>query len=71
MENYTTLICAIIIGVILLCFAIVRFAMWLQWFRKELRYVNKEIARTVGKEQQHWRKRKKRLIWSIIPFIGY
>ena len=71
MENYTTLICAIIIGAILLGLAIVRFAMWFLWFRKELRYVNKEIARTLGKEQQHWRKRKKRLLLSLIPFVGY
>ena len=71
MENYTTLICAAIVGAILLCLAIVRFAMWFQWFQKELRYVNKEIARTLGKEQQHWRKRKKRLLLSLIPFVGY
>ena len=65
------MICAAVIIAVIFGMAILRFVMWVQWFRKELRYINKEIARTAGEEQQHWRKRKKRLIRSIIPFLGY
>lgn len=50
---------------------IVRFSFWLQWFLRELRYVKKEIARTTGHEQENWKRRKKRLWLSIIPFVGY
>ena len=71
MDNQTLIICGAVVGALLLCMAILRLTMWVQWFRKELRYVNKEIARTAGEEQKRWQKRKKRLIRSIIPFIGY
>ena len=71
MDNQMLIICAAVIVAVIFGMAILRFVMWVQWFRKELRYINKEIARTAGEEQQHWRKRKKRLIRSIIPFLGY
>ena len=61
----------IAIGVLVFAMLGVRFAMWFQWFHRELRYVNKEIERTEGKEREHWKRRKKRLIRSIIPFVGY
>ena len=64
-------ILAAVIAVILLILIIVRLAMWLQAFMMELRYVNKEIARTTGAEQKHWIKRKKRLFLSLIPFVRY
>ena len=62
---------AIIIGVLLLVLAVARLAIFLQWFRRELRYVEKEIARTTGDEKKHWQKRKKRLWRSLIPFVRY
>ena len=71
MDNQMLIICAAVIVAVIFGMAILRLVMWVQWFRKELRYINKEIARTAGEEQQHWRKRKKRLIRSIIPFLGY
>ena len=71
MENYTSIIILIILAVLLLMLAAVRFAIFLQWFRRELRYVNKEIARTHGDEKKHWEKRKKRLLRSLIPFVRY
>lgn len=42
----------------------------IEFFRK-LRYINDEINRTVGREQKHWRKKKKRLLLSLIPFLKY
>ena len=70
MDTGIYIIAAVMIA-LLLILAIVRFAMWLQSFLMELRYVNKEIARTTGAEQQHWIKRKKRLLLSLIPFVRY
>ena len=71
MENYTSIIVLIVLAIILLILAAVRLAMYLQWFRRELRYVNKEIARTHGDEKKRWERRKKRLIRSLIPFVRY
>lgn len=58
-------------AVLILVFILAVFIPWLQDFRRELRYLNSEISRTEGREQQHWIKRKKRLIRSILPFCRY
>ena len=60
-----------VIAAVLLVLVIVRFAMWLQSFLMELRYLDKEIERTAVEEKQHWIKRKKRLLLSWIPFVRY
>lgn len=62
---------AAIILLILAALAVVRFAIMFQAFRRELTYLNNEIARTEGRERQHYIKRKKRLFLSLIPFVGY
>lgn len=63
----------IVIGAILLAVAIGfgLFMPWLRDFRRELKFINMEIDRTTGREQQHWIKRKKRLKMSILPFYHY
>jgi len=60
-----------IIGTIVLIAIIISFAEWFTFFKKELRHLNLEIARTDGSEKEHWKKRKKRLLLSIIPFFRY
>ena len=62
---------ALIIVLILLFLACVRIAIIFQAFMRELRYLNQEIARTIGREQQHYIRRKKRLFLSLIPFVRY
>ena len=47
------------------------FLPWLRDFRRELRYINKEIGRTDGREREHWKKKKKRLWLSLLPFYHY
>ena len=37
-------------------------------FRRELRHINLEIARTVGHERKYWRQEKRRLLLSLLPF---
>lgn len=71
MGNSIYIAIAIVIGVLLLVLAVARLAIFLQWFRRDLRYVEKEIARTTGDEKKHWQKRKKRLWRSLIPFVRY
>ena len=68
-SGYITI--AIVIGVLILMLAVARLAVFLQWFTRELRYVEKEIARTTGDEKKHWEKRKKRRWRSLIPFLRY
>ena len=57
------------LGIVLAIFATINLAAWIQDFRKELRYLNAEIARTTGEEREQWKRRKKRLWLSLIPFV--
>ena len=50
---------------------VIRYAIISQAFLRELRYLNQEIARTEGRERQHYIRRKKRLLLSLIPFVRY
>lgn len=43
-------------------------SMNLREFRRELRHINLEIARTVGRERKYWRREKRRLWLSLLPF---
>lgn len=40
-------------------------------FARELDYIKEEIKRTEGAEQQRWKKRKRRLWRSLLPFVKY
>ena len=40
----------------------------IQAFKADLKYINMEINRTDGREQAHWKRRKKELWLSLIPF---
>lgn len=71
MGDYVIYIIVAALAAFLLLMIIVRFAMWLQAFLMELRYLNKEIERTAGAERQRWIRRKKRLLLSLIPFVRY
>ena len=59
---------AVVIGgglLLLMCIGFVERAMD---FRQELQYLEMEIARTEGAEQAYW-KRQKRALWlSLLPF---
>ena len=37
-------------------------------FRHELDYLNCEIGRTEGAEREHWKREKRRLWLSLLPF---
>ena len=59
----------ILLAVVLLLLTI--FIPWLFDFRRELRYLNSEIGRTEGREQQYWIEKKKQLWRSVLPFCRY
>ncbi|MBR2319234.1 MAG: hypothetical protein IKA50_00430 [Clostridia bacterium] len=46
---------------------------YLDWFRQEMKYINTEIERNQDhpREQARWKRRKKRLLMSLIPGIKY
>lgn len=37
-------------------------------FTNELNYINREIGRTTGEEQRYWKREKRRLWLSLLPF---
>lgn len=39
-------------------------------FSREMDYLNREIRRTEGVEREHWKREKKRLWLSILPFFS-
>ena len=44
---------------------------WLRDFCHEMRYIETEIGRTEGREQEHWKKKKRRRWLSLLPFFRY
>lgn len=47
------------------------FIKWLINFRRELKLLKSEIGRTFGREQKYWIKKRRRLWFSILPFVRY
>lgn len=47
---------------------ILRLALSLEKLIRELKYVNLEIKRTRGSERDYWKKKKRRMWLSLIPF---
>ena len=60
-----------IVVLLLLLVAVVRFAMFLDDFFRELRYINIEIGSTRGEEKKYWQAKKRKLWRSFIPFVKY
>lgn len=73
MNGYNVLlyICAGIFALFILISLIYGFCTYYNDFSAELRYLNCEINRTVGEERRFWRRRRKRLLLSLIPFVKY
>lgn len=62
--NYLIAISIIAIAVLL----IFRLVLRLWNLKRDIKYVNMEIRRTRGSERKHWKKEKRRLWLSLIPF---
>lgn len=62
---------AIIIVVVIFFFVILflaGLAIKINEFSHELDYINREIGRTTGGEQRYWKREKRRLWLSLLPF---
>ena len=44
-------------------------ALKISTFKRELGYINREIRRTTGSEQAHWKRQKRRLWKSLLLFV--
>ena len=71
MEDKELWILIALFGIVIGIGLLVAFASWLNDFSHELRYLNSEIGRTDGSEQRYWKRQKRRLWLSIIPFVRY
>ncbi len=59
-------------GMVLLLVLAVGSAASLMQFRRELRYLNDEIARSHHRdERKYWKRQRRRLWLSLIPFVPY
>ncbi len=57
--------------VIIVILSIGGIGMFINDFSRELHMLNMEISRTSGEERRYWKRRRRRLWLSIIPFIKY
>lgn len=68
-TDINTLVWAIVIIVaVVLAIYLVRFFIV---FSRELNYIEEEILRTTGEEREYWKKTRRRLWLSLLPFIKY
>lgn len=65
-------ITATLLVVLIACFGIamlVVIASKMNEFSQKLQEINMEIARTQGRERQLWKRKKRRLWLSLLPFV--
>lgn len=60
-----------IIGMVALACLFVGLSQFIPEFSTELKYLNIEIKRTDGEEQKYWKRRRRKLWLSLIPFVKY
>lgn len=61
-----------LIGVIIFFFAIafiVNLALFVNEFVPKLKHINSEIKRSRGKEKRFWKRKRRRLWLSLLPFF--
>lgn len=69
-ERELYILIAAVLIVVMIIF-IIRFVLLIGDFQSELKYINGEIRRTSGRERKHWKKKKRRLWLSLLPFVKY
>ncbi|MBE6750538.1 MAG: hypothetical protein E7560_05185 [Ruminococcaceae bacterium] len=73
-ENETEVVLYLTIGITVIFFLfliLIWIAIFLNIFARELKYLNTEIKRTSGNERKYWKRRKRRLWLSLLPFVKY
>ncbi len=71
MKDKEFIILLILFAALIVMCIVIKLAIWMNSFQRELRYLNNEIRRTEGEERLMWISRKRRLWLSIIPFVHY
>ena len=67
-QDGVTIGMLIVLGLIVGGLFVAKLALTLGSFRKELYYINAEIRRTIGAEKAYWKREKRRLWCSLLPF---
>lgn len=67
-DPATNLLLIIIIAFVVVLL-LVGLTMKIDEFSRELDYINREIGRTTGAEQKYWKREKRRLWLSLLPFF--
>ena len=60
-----------IVAAIFLLGLLVGLVSFINDFSRELKYIKCEIGRTTGGERRYWKRQKRRLWLSLIPFVRY
>ena len=66
-DAFTNVLLAIVIAFFAVLI-LVGLSMKINEFSHELDYLNREIARTEGAEREHWKREKRHLWLSLLPF---
>ena len=61
----------LIIAIPVAIIALIKLVLFLLAFKKELQYLEAEIARNDGPDRDYWIKKKRRLWLSLLPFVRY
>lgn len=72
MNSQLDAIAIVLVPIVIAFFAIallVGLAAKINDFSRDLAYLNREIARTEGAEREHWKREKRRLWLSLLPFF--
>lgn len=68
-ENNTVIIILLaIIALFVAVFLIIGLTVKISAFSRERNYINTEIERTTGAERRRWKREKRRLWLSLLPF---
>lgn len=72
-KNSETVLGLLLIALMFVVMALAVASPYINWFRQELKYINIEIERNKEnqREQNRWKRRKKRLLLSLIPGFKY
>lgn len=61
----------LLVSLFLVSMLFVSLIRWVLDFRWELKRLKSEIGRTKGREQERWKRKKKKLWLSLLPFVSY
>lgn len=61
----------LLVSLFLVSMLFVSLIRWVLDFRWELKRLKSEIGRTKGREQERWKRKKKKLWLSLLPFVRY